>query len=83
MDGLMMVGAWAAALLSIAAILRLAGQAVVRGLRSIFQQELARVWRDMDDIETRLSALEASMAFLRGQIEELRQMMQAHLEETR
>jgi chaperonin cofactor prefoldin len=80
MDGLMMVGAWAAALLSIAAILRLAGQAVVRGLRSIFQQELARVWRDMDDIETRLSALEASMAFLRGQIEELRQMMQAHIE---
>lgn len=76
-----MAGAWAAALLSIAAISRLIAQAVVRGIRSIFQQELQRVWRDMDDIESRLSALETSMQFLRQQIEQLREMMQAHVDE--
>lgn len=71
-----MAGAWAAALLSIAAISRLIAQAVVRGIRSIFQQELQRVWRDMDDIEARLSALEASVQYLRQQVEELRRLMQ-------
>jgi chaperonin cofactor prefoldin len=79
MDPLLMVGAWAAALLSIAALSKLAANAVIRGIRSIFQQELQRVWRDMDDIEERLSALERSMQFLRQQIEELRLMMQQHV----
>lgn len=71
-----MAGAWAAALLSIAAIIKLVANAVVRGIRSIFQQELQRVWRDMDDIEARLSALEASLQYLRQQVEELRRLMQ-------
>ena len=79
MDPLLMAGAWAAALLSIAAIIRLISQAIVRGIRSIFQQELQRVWRDMDDIEARLSALESSLQYLRQQIEQLREMMQAHV----
>jgi septal ring factor EnvC (AmiA/AmiB activator) len=81
MDPLLMAGAWAAALLSIAAITKLVANAVVRGIRSIFQQELQRVWRDMDDIEARLSALEQSLQYLRQQIEQLRTMMQAHVEE--
>lgn len=76
MDPLLMAGAWAAALLSIAAIIKLVANAVVRGIRSIFQQELQRVWRDMDDIEARLSALEASLQYLRQQVEELRRLMQ-------
>jgi septal ring factor EnvC (AmiA/AmiB activator) len=76
MDPLLMAGAWAAALLSIAAISRLIAHAVVRGIRSIFQQELQRVWRDMDDIEARLSALESSLQYLRQQVEELRRLMQ-------
>ena len=79
MDPLLMAGAWAAALLSIAAIIRLIAQAIVRGIRSIFQQELQRVWRDMYDIAARLSALEASLQYLRQQIEQLREMMQAHV----
>jgi chaperonin cofactor prefoldin len=79
MDPLLMAGAWAAALLSIAAITKLVANAVVRGIRSIFQQELQRVWVDMDDIEDRLSALEQSMQYLRQQIEELRRMMQQHV----
>lgn len=79
MDPLLMAGAWAAALLSIAAILRLIGKAIVRGIRVIFQQELERVWRDMDDIEERLTKLELSVQFIRQQLEELRAMMQDHV----
>jgi septal ring factor EnvC (AmiA/AmiB activator) len=60
---------------------QLVANAIVRGIRSIFQQELQRVWRDMDDIEARLSALEQSLQYLRQQIEQLRTMMQAHVEE--
>jgi chaperonin cofactor prefoldin len=79
MDPLLMAGAWAAALLSIAAITKLAANAIVRGIRNIFQQELQRVWVDMDDIEERLNSLEKSMQYLRQQIEELRLMMQQQL----
>jgi chaperonin cofactor prefoldin len=79
MDPLLMAGAWAAALLSIAAITKLAANAIVRGIRNIFQQELQRVWVDMDDIEERLNSLEKSMQYLRQQIEELRLMMQHQL----
>jgi septal ring factor EnvC (AmiA/AmiB activator) len=80
MDPVLMAGAWAAALLSIAALARLAYHATVKGIRLIFQQELARVWRDMDDIEKRLSALEAALGYVREQVEQLTRMMQAHVE---
>jgi hypothetical protein len=79
MDPLIMIGAWAAALLSIAALIRLAYNATVTGIRGIFREELARVWRDMDDIENRLSALELSVQFIRQQLEELRRMMESHV----
>ena len=79
MDPLTMAGAWAGALLAIAALTRMAYRGMVKAIRSIFQQELSRVWRDMDDIEKRLSALEASMKFMREQLEELRRMMQEHV----
>jgi chromosome segregation ATPase len=79
MDPLTMVGAWAGAILAIAALTRMAYRGMVKAIRNIFQQELSRVWRDMDDIEKRLSALEASMKFMREQLEELRRMMQEHV----
>jgi hypothetical protein len=79
MDPLIMIGGWAAALLSIAALIRLAYNATVTGIRGIFREELARVWRDMDDIENRLSALELSVQFIRQQLEELRRMMESHV----
>lgn len=81
MDVLVMSGAWAGALLAIVALTRIAHVAFVKAIRGIFQQELARVWRDMDDIESRLNALELSLVFIRQQIAELREMMQAHIEE--
>ena len=68
MDPLVMVGAWAAALLAIA-------------VRAIIREELSRVWKDQDDIEARLSALELSLRFVRDQLNELREMMQQHIED--
>jgi hypothetical protein len=35
----------------------------------------------MDDIERRLTALELSLQFVREQLEELRRMMQTHIED--
>ncbi len=79
MDPLTMVGAWAGALLAIAALLRMAYGGMVKAIRSIFQQELSRVWRDMDDIEKRLNALELSLTYLREQLERVERMMQEHV----
>ncbi len=74
-----MVGAWAGALLAIAALARLAYAGFTRGITAIFRQELSRVWRDMDDIEKRLNALELSLSYLREQLERVEAMMQAHV----
>jgi hypothetical protein len=80
MDPLTMIGAWAGALLAIAALSRLAYRVFVKGITIIFREELSRVWTDMNEIEDRLTALEASLKFLRDQVEELRKMMQTHIE---
>jgi hypothetical protein len=79
MDPLTMVGAWAGAVLAIAALGSLAYSGMVKGIRLIFQQELSRVWRDMDDIEKRLNALELSLTYLREQLERVERMMQEHV----
>lgn len=76
-----MLGAWAGALLAIAALTRLAYRGFVKGITVIFREEVARVWKDMSDIEDRLSKLELSLTFLREQIADLRLMMQTHIEE--
>ena len=74
-----MVGAWAGALLAIAGVGRILWKTFVKAVETVISTSIGRVWRDMDDIERRLSALEVSMQFIREQIEELRQMMQAHI----
>ena len=74
-----MAGAWAAALLSIAALLRLLYHGFIRAVKSAIREELARVWKDQDEIEKRLSALELAMQFIRQQIEDLRMMMEEHV----
>jgi len=79
MDPLVMAGAWAAALLSIAALARLLYHGFIRAVKAAIREELARVWKDQDEIEQRLSALELSMQFIRQQIEQLRQMMEEHV----
>lgn len=75
-----MAGAWAGALLAIIGVGAAAWKAFVKAVESVIEISIGRVWRDMDDIEQRLSALELSMQFLREQIEELRRMMQSHIQ---
>ncbi|HEY7822373.1 MAG TPA: hypothetical protein VIG24_06050 [Acidimicrobiia bacterium] len=81
MDPVLMVGAWAGALLAVAGAGRLLWKAFVRAVEAVIATSIGRVWRDMDDIEQRLSALELSLQFVREQLEELRRMMQAHIQE--
>jgi F0F1-type ATP synthase membrane subunit b/b' len=79
-DPLLMVGAWAGAILALLALGTAAWKAFVKAVESVIRESMHRVWRDMDDIEKRLSALELSVQFIREQLEELRRMMQAHVE---
>jgi F0F1-type ATP synthase membrane subunit b/b' len=81
MDPVLMVGAWSAALLSVLGLGRLLWKAFVRAVEAVISTSIGRVWRDMDDIEQRLTALELSLQFVREQLEELRRMMQAHIED--
>ena len=76
-----MVGAWSAALLSVLGLGRLLWKAFVRAVEAVISTSIGRVWRDMDDIERRLTALELSLQFVREQLEELRRMMQTHIED--
>jgi F0F1-type ATP synthase membrane subunit b/b' len=81
MDPVLMVGAWSAALLSVLGLGRLLWKAFVRAVEAVITTSIGRVWRDMDDIERRLTALELSLQFVREQLEELRRMMQTHIED--
>jgi F0F1-type ATP synthase membrane subunit b/b' len=83
MDPLLMVGAWAGAILALLALGTAAWKAFVKAVEAVIATSIGRVWKDMDDIETRLSALELSLQFVREQLEELRQMMQDHIRENR
>ena len=76
-----MVGAWAAALMAVAGLLRAAWKAFERAVRSILRDEIQRVHRDMDDIEVRFERLEAAVEALREAVSELRQMMFEHVAE--
>ena len=75
-----MAGAWAGAVLAIAALSRLLYAGFLKAVKVAIREELSRVWKDQDEIETRLSALELSMQYIRAEIEALRQMMQAHVD---
>lgn len=81
MDALTMAGAWAGALLAIVTLARMAYLGLVKAIRLLLREELSRVWKDQDEIEQRLTALEASLVFIKQQIAELREMMQAHIED--
>jgi F0F1-type ATP synthase membrane subunit b/b' len=81
MDPLTMLGMWAGALLALIALGTAAWKAFVKAVEAVIATSIGRVWKDMDDIETRLSALELSLQFVREQLEELRRMMQTHIED--
>lgn len=81
MDPLQMAGAWAAAILAIAGAFRAFYTLFVKAVRAAIREELSRVWKDQDDIEQRLSALELALQFVREQLDDLRQMMLRHIED--
>ena len=78
-DPLLMVGAWAAALLSVAGLGRVLYHAFIKAVKGAIREELGRVWKDQDEIERRLDALEATMHYLRQQVDALTLMMQQHV----
>jgi len=81
MDGLLMVGAWAGALIAIAGAARLAWRGFVKAVSTVIEGSIQRVWRDMDDIETRLDRLEIAVGDLRRQVAKLQELLMAHVAE--
>lgn len=76
-----MVGAWAAALLSVGALLRGLYTLFLKAVKAAIREELGRVWKDQDEIERRLTALETALTYIREQVEVLTGMMQAHIQD--
>jgi len=81
MDPLLMVGAWAGALIAIAGAARIGWKAFVTAVEKVIEVSIGRVWRDMDDIEKRLDRLEQSVTELREQVSQLRDLLMAHVAE--
>ena len=88
MDPLLMVGAWAAALVSIVGAARLFYTLILKGLRAVIRDELSAVWVDMQaaedrfgHIEERLDRLEAGLAALKDQVQRLTELLMAHTSE--
>ena len=79
MDPLLMVGAWAAALMAVAGLGRLAWRAFEKAVRTILRDEIQRVHRDMDDIEARFERLDLALVALEQAVSELRQIMFDHV----
>jgi hypothetical protein len=79
MDPVLMAGAWAAALLSVAALLRGIYHLFIKAVKAAIREELSRVWTDQDQIEQRLTALETSLHYIKQQVEALTLMMQQHV----
>ena len=79
MDPLLRVGAWAGAILALVALLSAGWKAFVKAVEAVISTSIGRGWKDLDDIEKRLTALELSLQFVREQLEELRRMMQQHV----
>ena len=81
MDPLLMVGAWAGAILAVAGLGRLAWGAFVKAVQAVIESSISRVWRDMDDIEGRLDRLGRQVSDLREQISQMRELLLAHVAE--
>jgi hypothetical protein len=81
MDPLLMVGAWAGAIIAVAGALRIGWGAFVKAVDTVISTSIGRVWRDMDDIEKRLDRLEAAVADLREQVSKMTDLLLAHVAE--
>ena len=80
----MMWGAWAAALVSLAAAGKLFLNAFVKATKAAVSEEFRKIWRELDDSEKwhheRFSKFEAALEALRQQVERLERMMQEHVQ---
>ena len=81
MDPLVMVGAWAAAILALAGVGRLAWRAFVAAVEAVIEKAIGRVWTDMDQIESRLDRLEQQVADLREQVAQMRELLMGYVAE--
>ena len=75
MDPVLMVGAWAGALLALIALLTAAWKAFVTAVEAVIATSIGRVGRDMDDIEERLSQVEYTLQFVREQLKDLHELV--------
>jgi hypothetical protein len=80
MDPVLMAGAWAGAILTMAALLRGIYTLFVKAVKVAIREEMARMWTDQDHIEQRLTALETALGYIKEQVEALTAMMQAHID---
>jgi hypothetical protein len=81
MDPVLMAGAWAGAILTVAALLRGIYTLFVKAVKVAIREEMARMWTDQDHIEQRLTALETALTYIKEQVEVLTAMMQAHIKD--
>lgn len=79
MDGLLMVGAWAGAIIAVTGAARIGWKAFVTAVEKVIEVSIGRVWRDMDDIEKRLDRLEIAVADLREQVSQMRELLMKHV----
>jgi hypothetical protein len=79
----MMWGAWAAALVSLAAAGKVIYDAFLKATRLAVSEEFERVWRELNESdkwhEERFSKFERSLEDLRLQISRLERLMQEHI----
>ena len=84
MDPILMAGAWAAAVVSLAAAGKIFLIAFTKATRAVVNEEFRKVWRDLDESDRwhqeRFSSFEKALEELRQQVHRLEQMMQAHMQ---
>jgi len=85
MDPVLMAGAWAAAIIAIAGAGKLFLNAFTKATKAAVSEEFKKIWRDLDESDRwhqeRFASFERALDELRQQLEELRAMMQAHVDE--
>jgi membrane protein involved in colicin uptake len=85
MDPLMMFGAWAAAIMSVAGAGRLVFKAFIKATRAAVSEEFKRVWKELDESdrwhEERFAKFERALDDLRQQIARLETMMKQYVRE--
>lgn len=87
MDPLMMWGAWAAALVSLAAAGKILFNAFVKATRAAVSEEFTKIWREMDDTDRwhkgKFEDIERAIEQLRAQVDRLEKLMADHMAEKR